>query len=134
MKIIAFIFSVSLLMACNSRKETWEDHRNYISEYDSNSMKIGDTAAISVSYPQGTNFYQYELVDSLQLVQQVDHEVREGRADEAGGAMGESFIIKAVRPGTTIVKLVDRSGGAQQQLLKDSSWKNYRSYTIEITQ
>ena len=131
-----FIFLLSataIFVSCNNKGETPDDSNvTYLSEQDTNTLKIGDSATISISYPQGTNFYRYELSDSLHLVQEIGHETRPGNPDEAGGAMGESFTVKAVHAGNTTIHLTDKSGGAAKMFNKDSTLVNHRAYILHI--
>jgi hypothetical protein len=80
-----------------------------------NTLQVNQQASIVTKFPGGTNYYRYQVRDSLQLIKVISHKIRVLNPGLMGGPIEETFIIKALKPGSTIVYLINDSFGALEK-------------------
>jgi len=80
-----------------------------------NTLQVNQQASIVTKYPGGTNYFRYQVRDSLQLIQVINHKIRVLNPGKMGGPIEETYLIKALKPGKTIVYLINDSFGAQEK-------------------
>lgn len=126
-------FIALLLLGCQQTTPAADKH-HYLYQDSMNVLMLGDSAYIHISYPQGTAFHQYQLTDSAALTMVTSHQKNEGNAGNSGGSMGETFYLRTVKTGQTVLRLTDVSAAALVAV-KDSTskYRNYRNYPIVIT-
>jgi len=80
-----------------------------------NTLQVNQQASIVTKFPGGTNYFRYQVSDSLQLIKVISHKIRVLNPGLMGGPVEETFVIKALKPGTTIVYLINDSFGAREK-------------------
>lgn len=86
-----------------------------LKEGKSNTLQVNQQACIVTKHPGGTNYFRYQVRDSLKIIEVTSHKIRVLNPGLMGGPVEETFMIKAIKPGTTIVYLIKDSFGAQEK-------------------
>lgn len=130
--LIITCFFLQFLLGCQQPQPSAKPV--YLYQDSLNQLQLGDSAYIHISYPQGTAFHQYQLTDSAALTIVTSHQKNEGNAANSGGSMGETFCLRTVKTGQTVVRLTDMSAAAQQAAADDNTaYRNYLIYPIRVT-
>lgn len=79
-----------------------------------NILQVNQQASLVTKHPGGTNYFRYQVRDSLQIIKVISHKIRVLNPGLMGGPVEETFVIKALKPGKTIVYLMNDSFGAME--------------------
>lgn len=134
--IAMFVFGVITvyLLSTGKRNQKKEDECNKLLPDTTNIVNVGEEFCIVLSYPSGTNYYDYTTEYNKEQIEFISNEKRNSKEDCDGCVIIETYKFRAKKEAKTFVVIKDVSEGMQRGVKTDTAGfrNDTQLFNIEI--